>query len=142
MKEIPLYADIESSDLRELPLYHLGLEWPVFDCLQQAGLQTVGQLLGLSAKEISRVPGLTLKMHFQISNRLFSPVCDELSGSQAALAELNLADAAQDALIQSGVRTVGDLSQMSYVEILAVPGLDMRDVGKITRRLADLAGRS
>jgi DNA-directed RNA polymerase alpha subunit len=141
MKEIPLYADIESSDLQKLPLYHLGLEWPVFDCLQQAGLRTVGQLLGLSAREISRIPGLTLKMHFQISNRLFSPVCDELSGSQAALAELGLPEAAHDALIQ-GVKTLGDLSQMSYVEILAVPGLDMRDVAKITRRLTDLARRS
>lgn len=78
-------------------------------------------------------------MHLEISDRFFSPIFEGLGESDCPLSEIDPAAPVEDALIQSGIKTLAALGLMSYLEILTLPGVDMSGVAQIKRPLEELS---
>jgi hypothetical protein len=149
---------IERSAIRQEivnPLSVLGLSARPFSCIRRVGINTVEELMGMSAEEMLQMQNFGQVCLDEVMNKLdefgrtITPRRDDAdlpshplggsfrSMSSTPISELNLSQRPRNCLIRAGINTVEELVKTPTSWLMALPNFGQTSFDEIVRRLGE-----
>ena len=134
-----------ADDLGTSPVSVLGLSTRPKNCLAEAGIETVGELMEFSDDQLLALPNMgegSVKEIRARLNELVSPSADLGDLGTSPVSVLGLSTRPKNCLAEAGIETVGELMEFSDDQLLALPNMGEGSVKEIRARLNELVSPS
>ncbi|MCH5268504.1 MAG: AAA family ATPase [Lachnospiraceae bacterium] len=125
----------EGTDIEEelTALDELKLSVRPYNCLMRAGIRTIEHLQSMSDEELMALRNFSRRCLKQVRQKLA-----EYENSLIGIEELDLSVRAYNCLKRAGIRTVGDLQEMTNEDLAKVRNLGRKSMEEIWQKLGEL----